>query len=106
MEEVATQMGAMYVAVYRVAKLKRSKKVREGWAAVAIVCGDKLLCFKRTVEGGQGEIERMLPGGKRDVENRGGESEHDAAVRYLDTANSRVHRLLTFDTRGLVLILV
>ena len=52
MEEAANQVGARYVAVDRVAKLKRSKKVREGWAAVAIVCGDKLLCFKRMVEGG------------------------------------------------------
>ena len=25
----------------------------------------------------------MLPGGKRDVENQGGETEHDAAIRYL-----------------------
>ena len=63
MEGAATQKGARYVAVDRVSKLKRSKKAREGWAAVTIVCGDKLLCFKRTVEGGQGEVERMLPGG-------------------------------------------
>ena len=38
MEEAAAQAGARYVAVDRVAKCKRSKKVREGWAAVAIVC--------------------------------------------------------------------
>ena len=30
MEEVAAQIGARYVAVDRVAKCKRSKKVREG----------------------------------------------------------------------------
>ena len=74
------------MAVDRVAKLKRSKTVREGWAAVAIVCGDKLLCFKRTVEGGQGEVKRMLrmPGGKRDGVNQNGETDHDAAVRYLE----------------------
>ena len=83
MEEAATQAWARYVAVDRVANLKRSKKVREGLAAVAIVCGGILLCFKRAVKGGQVEVEVMLPGGKRGVENQGGETEHDAAVRYL-----------------------
>ena len=69
MEEVAAQMGARYVAVDRMAKCKRSKKTREGWAAVAIVCKDMMLCFKRTLEGGQGEVERivMLPGPRGQV---------------------------------------
>ena len=84
MEGAATQKGARYVAVDRVAKLKRSRNVREGWAAVAIVCGDKLLCFKRTVEGGQGEVEMMLPGGRRDAANRDGETDHDAPMRHLE----------------------
>ena len=74
--------GVRYVAVDRVAKLKRSKKVREGWAAIAIVQGDELLCFKRMVEGGQEEVERMLPGGRRDAAR--GETEHDAAMRHLE----------------------
>ena len=72
------------MSVDRVAMLKCNKKVRAGWAAVAIVCGDRLLCFKRIVEGGQGEGERMLPGGKRDGVDQDGETEHDAAVRYLE----------------------
>jgi hypothetical protein len=83
MEEVATQAGARYAAVDRVAKCKRSKKVREGWAAVAIVCKDRMLCFRRTVGGEQKGIEGMLPGGKRDAERQGGETEHDAAIRHL-----------------------
>ena len=51
MEDVATQIGARYdiVAVGRIATHKRSKKVREGWAAVAIVCKGMMLCFKTTV---------------------------------------------------------
>jgi ADP-ribose pyrophosphatase YjhB (NUDIX family) len=107
MEEAAVQAGARYVAVDRVAKCKRSRKAREGWAAVAIVQGDKLLCFKRKVKGGQGEMERMLPGGMRKPTNQveeteqggsrwmlpGGthkstkgfeETEHDAAMRHLE----------------------
>ena len=50
MGEVAVQMVARYVAVDKVAKLKRSKKVREGWAAMVIVCKDRLLCFQKVVE--------------------------------------------------------
>ena len=42
-----------------------------------------MLCFKRTVEGEQQEVKRMLPGGKRDGEKQSGETEHDAAIRHL-----------------------
>ena len=73
-----------YVAVGRAVQCKRIRKVTEGWAAIATVCRDRLLCFKRKVEGGQGEADRMLPGGKRKFENQGGETEHDAAVHYLE----------------------
>lgn len=76
-------MGARYVAVDRVARGKRSKKTREGWAAVAIVCKDRMLSCNRAVEGQQQEVERMMPGGKRDGERHNGETEHDAAIRYL-----------------------
>jgi ADP-ribose pyrophosphatase YjhB (NUDIX family) len=82
MEEAAMQKGARYVAVDRVAKLKRSRKVIEGWAAVAIVRGKELLCFRQKVEGGQGEVEMMLPGGTRDAAK--GETEHEAAMRHLE----------------------
>ena len=83
MEEVAAQLGARYVAVDRVAKCKRSKKAREGRAAVAIVCKDRMLCFNRTVEGQQHKVERMLPGGKRDGDKQISETEHDTAIRHL-----------------------
>ena len=82
MEEAAVQKGARCVAVDRVAKLKRSRKVREGWAAVAIVQGEELLCFRRMGEGGQEERELMLPGGTRDAAK--GETEHEAAMRHLE----------------------
>jgi len=82
MEEAAMQKGARYVAVDRVAKLKRSRKVREGWATIAIVQGEELLCFKKMVEGGPAEGEMMLPGGRRDAEK--GETEHEAAMRHLE----------------------
>ena len=84
MEEAAAQAGAGYVAVDRVAKCKRSRKVREGWAAVAIVQGDELLFFKRKVKAGQGEMERMLPGVTQNSADHVGETEHDAAMRHLE----------------------
>ena len=91
MGEVTTEMGARYVAVDKVAKHKRSKKVREGWSAVAIVCEDMMPCFRKTVEGEQGEVERILPGGKRDAETQIKETEHDAAIRHLTKQSDRDH---------------
>ena len=42
-----------------------------------------ILCFRKTVEGEQGEVERILPGGKRDAESQIKETEHDSAIHHL-----------------------